>query len=79
MPDPGQNNCSSDSTAGCGNSTSGADPVNLYTGQFFQQAFLHREIQDTEYVYRAVDGKYFDKMRSLFRKFAYNFGDIGYI
>ncbi len=36
MPDPGQNNCSSDSTAGCGNSTSGADPVNLYTGQFFQ-------------------------------------------
>ncbi|WP_408328840.1 RHS repeat-associated core domain-containing protein [Paraburkholderia strydomiana] len=36
MPDPGQNNCSTDSTAGCGNSTSGADPVNLYTGQFYQ-------------------------------------------
>ncbi|MFM0309233.1 DUF6531 domain-containing protein [Paraburkholderia sp. RL17-383-BIF-A] len=38
MPDAGQNNCSSDATAGCGNSTSGADPVNLYTGQFYQYA-----------------------------------------
>jgi len=37
MPDPGRTrNCPSDATAGCGNSTSGADPVNLYTGQFFQ-------------------------------------------
>ncbi|WP_246217115.1 DUF6531 domain-containing protein [Paraburkholderia panacisoli] len=36
MPDPGQSNCSDDSTAGCGNSTSGADPVNLYSGQFYQ-------------------------------------------
>ncbi|MFM0341279.1 RHS repeat-associated core domain-containing protein [Paraburkholderia fungorum] len=34
MPDPGEN-CSPDATAGCGNSTSGADPVNLYTGQFY--------------------------------------------
>ncbi|HEX3636282.1 MAG TPA: DUF6531 domain-containing protein, partial [Paraburkholderia sp.] len=34
MPDSGQN-CSPDASAGCGNSTSGADPVNLYTGQFY--------------------------------------------
>ncbi|MFM0027625.1 DUF6531 domain-containing protein [Paraburkholderia madseniana] len=34
MPDNGDN-CSDDSTAGCGNSTSGAEPVNLYTGQFY--------------------------------------------
>ncbi len=34
MPDSGEN-CSPDATAGCGNSTSGADPVNLYTGQFY--------------------------------------------
>ncbi|MFM0607128.1 DUF6531 domain-containing protein [Paraburkholderia sediminicola] len=37
MPDNGEN-CSSAPTAGCGNSTSSADPVNLYTGQFYQYA-----------------------------------------
>nr|WKF59728.1 tRNA(Glu)-specific nuclease WapA [Paraburkholderia busanensis] len=36
MPDPGDGNCAADATAGCGNSTSGGDPVNLYTGQFYQ-------------------------------------------
>ncbi|MFL9889239.1 DUF6531 domain-containing protein, partial [Paraburkholderia agricolaris] len=34
MPDdPG--NCAADATAGCGSSTSGGEPVNLYTGQFY--------------------------------------------
>jgi YD repeat-containing protein len=37
MPDDGQN-CASDATAGCGAGTSGADPVNLYTGQFYRFA-----------------------------------------
>ncbi|MDR6492494.1 RHS repeat-associated protein [Paraburkholderia terricola] len=34
MPD-NADNCTADATAGCGNSTAGADPVNLYTGQFY--------------------------------------------
>lgn len=34
MPDD-QDNCTADATAGCGSSTSGAEPVNLYTGQFY--------------------------------------------